>query len=618
MERELGVAVGEPDGGGGVPGAGWQPAIRQVGNLRYGRLGSLRYVDNSQIRPLPRAAFTFPYPLCTNGGIRAFFPPKHTRPMAPLKRLQIVWIPLAVLISALAPSTQAQSERKLLAHWRFDEPSGEIARDETGTFPGRLSPSGVTRQPQGIAGAALQFSRPHGGYVDIGEVLPLTDTPFSISVWFQIPVGDFSPVAGLVTKHRPGTGNGYGILFNEFNVPGAGERIAGFVGDYGFVTDFSVPFSPNTVHDDRWHHAVLSYNPTGLIRLYMDGAPTPAVRNARPAMISPARLVFGGIDTGTPQGTFTGALDDIQIYNFELLADEVAYLQANPGTSVKTQLDPVDISPNGGVFAGPVGVMLRSGIPGAELHYTLDNTDPVLTSARFTGFFTVTPPATLKARAFVNGFPVSEVQTAVFVPEPDVRIQPAGGLFTNRVDVTISTRIAGGILHYTLDGSEPTTASPRVEAPLRLTAATQIRARAFLNDFPVSQVAVADFVRIYADGSIPVSWLEQYFGAGYATDPRAAPNADPDEDGTSNLDEFAAKTHPLDVLSGFRAAIRIVPEVQFPSVAGQSYRILRRTSIPGEAPTLVTNLTATSPTTTYLDLSATANTGFYVIEPARE
>jgi len=538
--------------------------------------------------------------------------------MASLKRLQTIWIPLAVLICALAPSAQAQSERKLLAHWRFDEAAGEIARDETGSFPGRLSPAGVFRQSQGVAGGALRFSRSEGGFVDVGEVLPLTETPFSISVWFQIPVGEASPVAGLVTKHRPGSGNGYGILFNEHNVPGAGERIAAFIGDYGFVTDFSVPFSPDTVNDSRWHHLALSYNPTGQIRLYVDGAPTPSARNARPAIPSLSRLVFGGIDTGTPQGTFTGTLDDIQIYNFELLADEVAYLQANPGTSVKTQLDPVDISPNGGIFAGPVGVILRSGIPGAELRYTLDNTDPVATSTRFTALFTVTPPATLKARAFVNGFPVSEVQTALFAAEPDVRMIPAGGPFTNRVDVTISTRIAGSILRYTLDGSDPTTASPRVEGPVRLTAAAQLRARAFLNDFPVSNVAAADFIRIYADGSIPASWLGQYFGNTYATDPRAASDADPDSDGSSNLDEFAANTHPLDALSGFRAALRVVPEVQFASVAGQSYRILRRTSIPGEAPTLVATVTATGPTTTYLDVSATANTGFYVIEPVRE
>ena len=48
---------------------------------------------------------------------------------------------------------------------------------------------------------------------------------------------------------------------------------------------------------------------------------------------------------------------------------------------------------------------------------------------------------------------------------------------------------------------------------------------------------------------IPDSWRQQFFGPGFASDPRAAATADPDGDGANNYQESLAGTNPLDPAS---------------------------------------------------------------------
>src|SRR5208337_4884309 len=79
---------------------------------------------------------------------------------------------------------------------------------------------------------------------------------------------------------------------------------------------------------------------------------------------------------------------------------------------------------------------------------------------------------------------------------------------------------------------------------------------------------------------LPDWWELQYFGHLTGTDP----NADPDQDGASNLAEFLAGTNPTNASSVLRlaAAPSAVPNrnpLQWASVAGRSYRILSGTNL---------------------------------------
>ena len=57
------------------------------------------------------------------------------------------------------------------------------------------------------------------------------------------------------------------------------------------------------------------------------------------------------------------------------------------------------------------------------------------------------------------------------------------------VTVTLAKAESGAAIHYTLDGSEPTTLDPIYEVPLQLTEPTVVRARAFKQGFTRSITA---------------------------------------------------------------------------------------------------------------------------------
>ena len=67
----------------------------------------------------------------------------------------------------------------------------------------------------------------------------------------------------------------------------------------------------------------------------------------------------------------------------------------------------------------------------------------------------------------------------LYLAPPDVRIQPAGGSFLGSRDVALSCAVPGAEIRFTLDGSEPTSESPRYERPLRIAASGKVRARAY-------------------------------------------------------------------------------------------------------------------------------------------
>jgi hypothetical protein len=280
---------------------------------------------------------------------------------------------------------------------------------------------------------------------------------------------------------------------------------------------------------------------------------------------------------------------------------------------------PLRIIPNGGTFVESIAVVLRSSISASEIHFTLDGSEPGAQSPTYTAPIQITKSTTVKARLFLNGFPVSDVVSAEFTADPGLSFSPAPGLFTNKVDVAMSSRLSNVEIRYTRDGSEPTTTSALFSAPIELREATTIKARAYFNGFPVTDVVSATYLRVYAfdNDGISSAWREQYFGPNYRTDPRAAVDADPDQDQSNNLQEFTVGTDPLDPLSGFKVGVRAVPDIQFQSVVGQKYQIRRRTSLNSAESVVVVEFVATETETHYVDVDAgvVANPAFYIVVP---
>ena len=70
---------------------------------------------------------------------------------------------------------------------------------------------------------------------------------------------------------------------------------------------------------------------------------------------------------------------------------------------------------------------------------------------------------------------------------------PAAGTYYAPFEVTLKTGTTGATVHYTTDGTDPTTASPVYANPITISATTTVKAIAVLDD-KVSDIAVAEYV----------------------------------------------------------------------------------------------------------------------------
>ena len=70
-------------------------------------------------------------------------------------------------------------------------------------------------------------------------------------------------------------------------------------------------------------------------------------------------------------------------------------------------------------------------------------------------------------------------------------IQPVGGTYSAVETVSITDATAGATIHYTTDGSTPTSASPVYSAPFSLSSATTVQALAVATGYSNSSIANA-------------------------------------------------------------------------------------------------------------------------------
>lgn len=152
---------------------------------------------------------------------------------------------------------------------------------------------------------------------------------------------------------------------------------------------------------------------------------------------------------------------------------------------VDTEAPTTVATPAGGTFREAVSVTLActdddSGC--ASTHFTLDGSEPTASSPLASGPILIEASATLRFTSIDAKGNAEEVQTETYLIDgvaPTTQASPAGGVFRAPVDVTLTCGDAEGsgctATHYTLDGSEPTTASPRAQGAIAVATSTTLR-----------------------------------------------------------------------------------------------------------------------------------------------
>jgi hypothetical protein len=225
------------------------------------------------------------------------------------------------------------------------------------------------------------------------------------------------------------------------------------------------------------------------------------------------RYTTNGPDPSETTGTlYTSAVNISQNTTLKAIAYKAGMLTSSVSSVViDIRVAPPTLSPNPGTYNSDQLVSISA--PGAVIHYTTDGNDPTTSSPVYSSAISVAghnTTMTIKAIAVMSGFANSTITTGTYtisyltVATPT--LNPLGG--TSNVDqsVTISCATSGATIHYTNDGSTPTTSSPVYSSAISITGPSTtitIKAIAVKNQMLNSAVASETYTITYLPVATP-------------------------------------------------------------------------------------------------------------------
>ena len=175
------------------------------------------------------------------------------------------------------------------------------------------------------------------------------------------------------------------------------------------------------------------------------------------------------------------------------------------------------LSPANGNVLSTDSLAISSSTPGASIHYTTDGSEPTSLSSRYTSpvsFATIgTGSRTIKAIAVRTGYVDSAIaETSFTVSYPNTVLSPtfspANGNVVHTASLVISSATSGASIHYTTDGSEPTSSSSRYISPVSFgalgTGSRTIKTIALKAGYNDSEIASTSFTVSLATVATPI------------------------------------------------------------------------------------------------------------------
>ena len=232
----------------------------------------------------------------------------------------MAWILLAAVATAGAaeqpqdgPAATPNVDLPLIAHWSFDEVSGNQCADASGhDWHAEMSPPTSLVRRRGLFGNALSLSGNH--LLRVSEQIPLAHAAgISLSAWTKpTELGSYREI------FRKEDGNDR-VLFsfqNDGTILSLGLNIGGYV-------ECDAKISPERVLDGRWHHCAATFDGRWM-RVYLDGDEIGSLQ--RPGEVCAGGSAHGCIGSSNGGECFQGSLDDLRIYAGPLSPLHVAQL----------------------------------------------------------------------------------------------------------------------------------------------------------------------------------------------------------------------------------------------------------------------------------------------------
>ena len=220
--------------------------------------------------------------------------------------------------SALSQEAILVALGDLLAYFPLNESTGSTAYDavdhlHTGALSGGMTfdANSVT----GAVGSALSFDGVNDRIL-LNAISTIGQKDFTLSArvkFSSIPSGH---AIGIVTiKH-----SGSSTARVRFSIKDDGKLRYGL---YTSAEGWRETSSGTSLADGQWRHVVVTYDRSGYATGYVDGTPVGSVDISAITAPIQGQVYIGYDDYGGP-GSFSGAIDDVRIYNRILTADEIA------------------------------------------------------------------------------------------------------------------------------------------------------------------------------------------------------------------------------------------------------------------------------------------------------
>ncbi len=153
-------------------------------------------------------------------------------------------------------------------------------------------------------------------------------------------------------------------------------------------------------------------------------------------------------------------------------------------------------SPAAGSYSTPPSVTL-SAASGTTIYYTTDGTMPTTSSTVYSGAITVDQgTTTIQAIAVAPGASQSAVASARYVVgsvTAPPTFTPAAGTYATAQSIQLADSTPNAVIHYTTNGTAPTSASPVYSSPITVTATTTVKAIAIATGTLASSTASATY-----------------------------------------------------------------------------------------------------------------------------
>ncbi|PYJ59276.1 MAG: hypothetical protein DME24_13385, partial [Verrucomicrobia bacterium] len=456
--------------------------------------------------------------------------------------------------------------------------------------------------------------------VVVNEVLSHTDPPLEDAVEFYNPSGSDVNIGGWYVSTTPDDLKKYRV--SDGTIISAGAFKVFYEYQFNPTSGPSVPFTFNSAHGDQVYlsQSDAGGNLTGYRAVAKFGAAANGVSfgqytNSIGAVefVAMSRRSFGA-DTPTSVDQFrtgTGAANPYPLVG-PIVINEIMYQPASVGgsldedtsaefielrniTSTNVSLfDPAAVTNTwkigGGVgFAFPQNVILPAG--GFLLVVNFDPAVNPTVPAAFRTKYGVAPGVPLYGPYGGNLNNTGE-SIELFKPDPP-QLPPHPD--------------AGFVPYVLVDQINYSALSPWPVGAAGTGNSVQRKVGADFGDDPANWIATAptagspNAVTTPGDtdgDGLPDAWELQYFPS--ISDPSATPNADPDSDGFTNLQEYLAGTDPKDPNSSLKIdSVTITgsqTSLRFTAVAGKTYTVLYRDDLSNGAWLILKNVSAQAAT----------------------